>query len=61
MKKKVNLNSIPTKFPDAAKATLMTQDDRNGITWTLFPVHVSQMISFPSNEPVTQCLKFKNT
>lgn len=47
---------LPTKFPDGAKATLMTHEDRRGITWTLFPVQVSQIISLPSSEPVTQCL-----
>lgn len=52
--------SIPpqaTKFPDGAKATDITHAERNGITWTLFPVHESQMINFPSSEPVTQCLE----
>lgn len=34
----------------------MTQLDRSGMTCTLFPVQVSQMISLPSKEPVTQCL-----
>lgn len=45
-----------TKFPDAAYATLITQELRSGITWTLFPVQVSQMINFPSSEPETQYL-----
>lgn len=46
----------PTKLPDAANATDITQADLRGIICTLFPVYVSHIISFPSNEPVTQCL-----
>jgi hypothetical protein len=34
----------------------MTQDDLSGMIWTLLPVQVSQIMSFPSNEPVTACL-----
>lgn len=53
----VNWVKSPTKLPDGANATLITQADRNRMTCTLFPVHVSQMISLPSNDPVTQCLR----
>lgn len=55
--------SIPpqaTKLPDGAKATDITQAERNGITCTLLPVHESQIINFPSSEPVTQCLPVPN-
>lgn len=51
---------LPTKFPDLAKATLITHADLSGMTCTLFPVHVSQMISLPSREPVTECLQNKH-
>uniref|UniRef100_A0A182IQB3 Uncharacterized protein n=1 Tax=Anopheles atroparvus TaxID=41427 RepID=A0A182IQB3_ANOAO len=44
-----------TKLPESAYATLITQAERSGMTCTLLPVHVSQMISLPSSEPVTQC------
>lgn len=47
---------LPTKFPEGEKATLITHEDRNGITCTLLPVQVSQIINFPSKEPVTACL-----
>lgn len=49
----------PTKFPDWAYATLITHADRNGMIWTLFPVHESQMINLPSSDPDTQCLQMK--
>lgn len=48
---------VPTKLPDSAYATLMTQAERNGIIWTLFPVHVSQIINLPSKDPDTACLE----
>lgn len=35
----------------------MTQAERNGMTCTLWPVHVSHIISLPSNEPETACLR----
>lgn len=40
-----------------AKATDMTQAERSGMTCTLWPVHVSHIISLPSNEPETACLR----
>lgn len=55
----VHILSIPpqaTKFPVGANATDITHADRNGITWTLLPVQESHIISFPSSDPVTQCL-----
>lgn len=52
-----NICFLPTKLPEGAKATLITHEDRKGITCTLLPVQVSQIISFPSREPVTICLK----
>lgn len=53
---KIALLLLPTKFPEGAKATLMTHADLSGITCTLLPLQVSQIINFPSSEPVTQCL-----
>lgn len=37
----------------------MTHADLSGITCTLLPVHVSQMMSLPSSEPETRCLSRK--
>ena len=47
----------PTKFPEGEKATDMTQEERKGMTCILLPVHVSQMMSLPSRDPVTACLR----
>ena len=35
----------------------MTQDDLSGMICVLFPVHTSQMMSFPSSEHDTTCLQ----
>lgn len=51
--------TVPTKLPEGAKATDMTQEERRGMTCTLLPVQVSQMMSLPSREPETACLAAK--
>ena len=37
----------------------LLSEDKINHTLTLFPVHVSQMISFPSKAPETRCLQLK--
>ena len=46
-----------TKLPLGEYAHVMTQEDRSGMAWTLFVVYASQMISFPSCEAETRCLR----
>lgn len=53
------LSGLPTKLPDGANTEHMTHADLSGITCTLLPVHVSQMMSLPSSEPETRCLSRK--